>query len=354
MAKAYLPTLDGWRSVAITAVILCHAFTLEGDHGRINSLVLNLGQQGVSLFFAISGYLITTLLLDEYQKGRISLSAFYIRRIFRILPPAYLYLAFMAVLGVARLISVSSGEILSAALVYNNYWPSRGWFTQHFWSLSMEEHFYLLWPALLALSGVLRAKWLAVAGIVATLLWRPWSMVHVHLDVTPLQRTDMRLDAFLWACLLAILVHSRGRIHKAICRPAFHVGIVVFLAAFYAIALMHPMQLTKLAIQSALLPLVVVPTVFLPNYGLSWLLEWTPLRWIGRISYGLYLWQQALFHGNAPSVVAAAKMFPLKIAILLAVTAASYYLIESPLMRLGRRLAARGKTRAPEAIAAYP
>jgi peptidoglycan/LPS O-acetylase OafA/YrhL len=352
MSKGYLPTLDGWRSGAITLVLLCHAFSLAGTDGRINSLILNLGQQGVSLFFAISGYLITTLLLDEQKLGGISLSRFYIRRAFRILPPAYIYLAGVAILGISGLRHLTSGEILSSALVYNNYWPQRSWLTQHFWSLSMEEHFYLLWPSLLALSGLVRAKWFAVAGIIGTLLWRPWSVGHVHLNVPALQRTDMRLDAFLWACLLAILVHSQGRIHKVICRVQFHVGIMILMATLYAIALAHPMQLTKLAVQSALMPLVVVPTVFLPNYGLSRLLEWRPLRWIGKISYGLYLWQQLLFHGDASSLLTAAKVFPLKMAGLLAITTVSYYLIESPLIRSGRKLASGRRTQVPSAVIA--
>jgi peptidoglycan/LPS O-acetylase OafA/YrhL len=171
VSKGYLPSLDGWRAVAITAVILCHAFGQEDTGGKVNSLILNLGQQGVSLFFAISGYLITTLLLDEQQRGGISLRGFYIRRAFRILPPAYIYLAAVATIGVSGLIHLAPGEILSAALVYNNYWPSRSWFTQHFWSLSMEEHFYLLWPSLLTLSGLVRAKWLALGVIFS--FWGP-------------------------------------------------------------------------------------------------------------------------------------------------------------------------------------
>src|ERR1700722_18709415 len=165
-SKGYLPSLDGWRAVAITAVILCHAFGQESSNSKINSLILNLGQQGVSLFFAISGYLITTLLVDEQQRAGISLRGFYIRRAFRILPPAYIYLAVLGAMGISEIIHVTPGEILSAALVYSNYWPLHSWFTFHFWSLSIEEHFYLLWPSLLALSGLARAKWFAFVGIV--------------------------------------------------------------------------------------------------------------------------------------------------------------------------------------------
>lgn len=336
----YLPTLDGWRAVAITAVVLCHAFG-----GTSNSLILNLGQQGVSLFFAISGFLITTLLLDEEKRGRISLRGFYTRRVFRILPAAYLYLAVISALGAFGLLRLGPGEIASAALVYNNYWPSRSWFTQHFWSLSMEEHFYLLWPFVLAICGYVWSRGIAVVGICVTLIWRAWSLGHIHLDVPALQRTDMRLDAFLWACLVAMAVYQRGRLWEIIARKGFHLSVLATVAVIYAIALAQPMQLTKLALQSALLPLVIVPTVFLPNYWISRMLESAPLRWLGRISYGVYLWQQLIFPENGASMRSAAAWFPLKVAFLLSLTAASYKWIERPLIEYGRSRAQESSRR---------
>jgi peptidoglycan/LPS O-acetylase OafA/YrhL len=149
----------------------------------------------------------------------------------------------------------------------------------------------------------------------------------------------MRLDAFLWACLVAIAIYERGRIWKIIARRGFHMCVLGALAAIYAIALVHPMQLTKLALQSALMPLVVVPTVFLPGYWISRMLEWAPLRWLGRISYGVYLWQQLFFPPTGASMVTDAEWFPLKVAVLLSLTAASYQWIERPLIDYGRRRA---------------
>src|SRR5262249_47513739 len=145
--------------------------------------------------------------------------------------------------------------------------------------LAIEEHFYLLWPSILAIIGIRRSRWVAVAGIVLTLIWRSWSASHVYSPVQELQRTDMRLDGFLWACLVAILIYDRGPLWSIVANRTFHVGVVLLMAAAYAIALIHPMQLTKLALQSFLMPLVAVPTVFLPGYALSRVLEWAPLRW---------------------------------------------------------------------------
>src|SRR3974390_1314620 len=212
-----IPTLDGWRALAIAGVIACHGLSLNdaaaNSHSHLNAFVLGLGQQGVSLFFAISGFLITTLLLDEHRnRGRISLRAFYTRRVFRILPPACTYLLITALLGVLGFIRLANGEVASGLFIYNNYWPQRSWYTQHFWSLSMEEHFYLIWPAAIALLGIARARWAAVALIVVTIFWRPWSMANIASPGTQLPRTDMRLDAFLFACLLAIFLHGeRGK-----------------------------------------------------------------------------------------------------------------------------------------------
>ena len=88
------------------------------------------------------------------------------------------------------------------------YWAGRCWYTSHFWSLSMEEHFYLFWPALLAGLGVRRALIAGTVLLTATALWRPWSLVHMSLPFPALQRTDMRLDAFLFAGALGILLHG--------------------------------------------------------------------------------------------------------------------------------------------------
>lgn len=338
---SYLPTLDGWRAVAILAVIVCHAFGGQ-QSGGWHSLVLNLGQQGVSLFFAISGYLITTLLLEEYRRhGAIDLRGFYIRRVCRIFPPAYLYLLTLLVLASAGLLQLADGEIASAFFMYNNYWPSRGWYSQHFWSLSMEEHFYLVWPFVLAAAGARRSAWIAVAVIAATVVWRPWALQHVELNVAALQRTDMRLDAFLFAALLAIVLHDRPAWRQQL-TAARHLSAMGLLGAAYAFSLVYGWQLTKLFWQSALMPFIVVGTIYTgPSYWAARWLEWPPLRWFGRISYSLYLWQQLIFHSDAVSFAGAARNFPLRFALVVALAAASHYWLERPLLRWGRSWSAR-------------
>ena len=149
----WIPTLDGWRAVAVMMVVVAHELVSKPDiNPSIDSFALRLGPLGVQIFFAISGYLICTLLLLESDKRPISLRAFYTRRVFRILPPAFTYLTVVGLLSAAGVIAVRGIDIASCILLFANY-ITNGWYVAHFWSLSVEEHFYLLWPAILAFAG---------------------------------------------------------------------------------------------------------------------------------------------------------------------------------------------------------
>ena len=346
----YLPTLHGWRAIAIAAVLLCHGFapanpeSLPRTQRLIAEIALRLGPQGVSLFFAISGFLITTLLLYELERtGRISLPGFYIRRGFRILPPALLYLAIIGILSAFGIVVLFKGELLSAALWFNNYWPNRTWWTQHYWSLSVEEHFYLFWPTLLVLLGIRRVRWIGAALIVATAIWRPWSLEHIHVNLPSLQRTDMRLDAFMFACLLAILVRdpeSGPRLIAILVRPSVRIAAVLALAVVWVVSIRVEMQATRFLIQSALLPLIVVSAVYSPADWFGRLLESRPLKWLGHVSYSVYLWQMP-FLTPPPDLHSAALWFLPRTALVMLVAYLSYRVVEMPGMIYGRTLAER-------------
>jgi len=163
---SYIPTLDGWRAVAILAVLVCH-----GLDQRQHPFAEPLGSAGVLLFFSISGFLITRRMLDEEsQTGAVSLRKFYLRRAFRILPPALFYLAAITFLGLMGVFPFSAEPILKALFFVRNYayfdfaMPAT-WYSAHFWSLSVEEHFYLIWPFLCAGGVQTRSLDRASAGL---------------------------------------------------------------------------------------------------------------------------------------------------------------------------------------------
>jgi len=207
--KNYIPGLDGLRAVAILAVIVAHTLN-EARYPRI----VGVGKAGVLVFFALSGFLITTRLLAEYEKsGRISLWNFYVRRTFRILPPALIYLGVIAILAKAGMVTCSWQAIRSALLFYNNYtlYGDAGYKVGHFWSLCVEEHFYLVWPALLIVFGVrkgLRTSVILTVVIIFVRLLDDRYRLLAHLIDSPATstlsyRTDLVADTLLWGCSLA-------------------------------------------------------------------------------------------------------------------------------------------------------
>ncbi|MDP9112486.1 MAG: acyltransferase [Acidobacteriota bacterium] len=324
-AQQRIPALDGLRAVAIAAVMFSHGLLMPATATRpmraMGYLAGHLGGLGVALFFAISGYLITSLLLEDQN-----LRGFYIRRAWRILPAAYLYL-----MAVAIIHSFRRGELASAVFFYSNYWADRSWYTAHFWSLSIEEHFYLLWPVLLVCLNARRALIAASVLISITALWRPWSLAHTHLPYPALQRTDMRLDALLFAGILAILLHGPYRPHllRVLTASWFRVLSALTLLAAWTWALAGSAPATGTLIETALLPGILVSLVHWPGSAIFWFLESAPLRWIGRISYGLYLWQQLFLTPGGGALLP-------RVALTFAAAATSYYLMERPLLRYCR------------------
>ena len=168
-----VPSLDGLRAVSISMVIVGHASLAWHGHG-----LGRLGGIGVDLFFVISGFLITLLLLRERRRnGSISLRAFYVRRCWRILPAYLVFLGALFVLSVFGVVDLTERDWAGALTYTVNFRPGTSWVMGHLWSLSVEEHFYLLWPVLLLLLGPARACALAAlyvvtAPVVRLLIWR--------------------------------------------------------------------------------------------------------------------------------------------------------------------------------------
>ena len=340
----YLPTLDGWRAIAVFMVILYH----DAPHaaGALSTEWFQRhGVLGVDIFFGISGLLICSRLLDEERTfGFISLSKFYIRRIFRILPAALFYLLVVALLGLLSILPVLPKEWFAALFFYRNY--SRfsvtaghmDWFTAHFWSLSIEEHFYLLLPAVLVF---LPKSWrLPFLGTIVTVVaaWRIYRQQTRHLEFL-WHHTDTRLDALLIPAMLAIvLAHPDGRAWlKKVCRFWFlPAALLVYTLSSDRFPVLAPI------LESSLIPLTLLGTVLYPAGIFARILEFPSIRWLGKISYSLYLWQELFFLERFfPNYRPLGWMesFPARWGMLLACATASYYLVEKPMVKLGHRLA---------------
>lgn len=337
-----IPTLDGWRAIAILSVMLHHLSTAfyssEAAYFAQSKTVV--GAFGVDIFFGLSGLLITKLLLDEWRaSGAVSLRGFYIRRGFRILPPYLLFLAGVTIAG----LWFSGREAVGTLLFFRNYVPDAavGRWTQHLWSLAVEEHFYLLWPGLLVLVGVTRGKtvavWLAL-GIGAWRMFEPQTGLAGALDVQSHFRTDLRLDALLWGCVAAFLLDN-AREREKFARQ-FRLVAWVGCAAIAAGCIAYYSLITSMWL-AALIPMLLVGTVVHPTWAISRVLDSKIFGWVGRISYSLYLWQQVFLWPGWEHPQHFWLRWPWNLIATFAVATVSYFAIEKPLLRVGRKLAAR-------------
>jgi len=356
----YIPTLDGWRAIAILSVMAAHETAhlvapWPGWDGCPADYIIRFGVRGVDLFFAISGFLICSRLLEEKAElGRISLRNFYIRRACRILPPAFVYLAGVGLLSALGMLPITGRELTSCLLFFRNYLPfaysgltgaCRGWYTLHFWSLAVEEHFYLIWPGLLVMAGIRRARWFAGALALIVAAWRWWGFHHLscaHDNLSSVAfdfRTENRLDALLLGALVALIMSVPT--YRAVLRRAIKPVTTAALIVVVVLLIRYNPHLA-LFWRSLMLPLIIAGTVMYPTSFLGRLLEMLWARWVGRISYSLYLWQQ-LFLVSAQTVhpfpLGILQEFPVNIAASCALAAASYYVVERPLIRIGHKLA---------------
>jgi peptidoglycan/LPS O-acetylase OafA/YrhL len=341
--RGYIPTLDGWRCIAILGVILYHG----SSHlpGRAANLALTYGANGVDLFFALSGFLITTRLTgEERETGRISLKGFYTRRLFRLQPAALAYLAVIALCSFAGLIPVVWGSWTAAIFACYSFTPAHNdythWFTNHFWSLSAEEQFYLVFPSLLLLVRKRRLLALCLAAIVLE-IWFLLVLRHPHLFFMGQMwhRTDMVINCIVLGCIAALLL-QHASVKQALERW-LHPWAGMLIAATLWIASTHMGNGAHLA-KLTVYPVLILSTALHPRSWLSLLLESKPFRFVGRISYSLYLWQQFFFtleFSPAPGDFRSNAWF-CWIGTFLVATA-SYFLLEKPSIRFGHRLALR-------------
>jgi len=278
------------------------------------------GAMGVFIFFVLSGYLITNLLLREYEKSStISLSNFYARRAFRIFPAAFVFLAVVIVLYWNQ---IRWYHIAAAVFYVANMDVTRPWIFGHLWSLSIEEQFYLLWPFALKRWYRLRVPIVLGAFLATPVFQTCLYAFRVHNGIAaslPVFSSQLAIG-----CLLAILAPRIPRIRKSVALTMLAALILIpwFPATSASRTLFELFLLLPILHLSAaglVLHVIQVPYRFL---------NWGPVAWLGRISYSLYLWQE-LFCSNAKLHSGSYLMLPA-----LACACLSYYLVEQPMLRL--------------------
>ncbi|HZD51284.1 MAG TPA: acyltransferase [Silvibacterium sp.] len=333
--------LDGWRAISVLLVILHHVFTIQHPdlvHLYLAWHIVGLcGFLGVNTFFVISGFVICRLLIAEERKnGSVSLRRFYIRRVFRILPPLYLYMLCIAVLMLCGLIRDHAISLaVAASFLYDLSFMPGSWFFAHMWSLSVEEQFYLIFPTVWILAP---ARWRGrtFAGIFA--LCAAW-IIALGISHAPNPAIDARTRAgFACICFGVLMAIYEPRVRHFAARTS---GWIVLVLAL--VLLIHPVPHGKL--NEALFSALFMP----PAIGLSliysiehegWLKTWLctkPLQAVGLTSYGIYLWQQ-LFTAPVAFYSGAGVIIPRLVPLLFGIIPLSYFLVEKPAMRLGKRL----------------
>lgn len=338
--RGNIPGLDGIRALAVLLVIANH-FGFEWINGAL----------GVLIFFVLSGFLITWLMLKELDKtGTVSLKNFYRRRMLRIFPAFYAFWLAGVGIYIIRGHYLDWGQAWSAFFYVSNYWmglvPSACMLFVHTWSLSIEEQFYLLWPALflLGLKAPRRLPWIIGIVIVAVWIHRALLLLVFGVSQDYLYRAfDTRLDHLAVGCLLAILLR-RGTLDglaRAVTRSQWLPALTI--ALLFAAQAGHnsPTFIFTFgyAIEPLLTAIFLVQLIWFSDTGGWRIVEHPVTRYLGRISYPLYLWQQlTLFTAKRlldgfPAVL----QFAFALAVTVAFASASYYLIERPFLNMKRR-----------------
>jgi peptidoglycan/LPS O-acetylase OafA/YrhL len=360
--QRYMPGLDGLRAIAVLGVILYHLNFTWAEGGLL----------GVGVFFTLSGYLITDILLNQVNSGGIRLKSFWMARARRLLPALFLMLivvtAWVTLIGPHQPPDFRSAA-LSAAAYFNNWWlivhdvsyferfapPSP---LNHLWSLSVEEQFYIVWPFLLMLglrlvpegvrkTGVrprlaaVTAAFAVASGILMAILYSP------SLDPSRVYYgTDTRALELLAGAALAMLWPSR-RLHTRIAAPARHtieaagvVGLVVIALMFWRADEFSPFIYRGGFALLALASVLAVAALAHPASRLGPIVGCKPMQWIGERSYGIYLWTLPIIVLTTPEGAQGANLLRalLQVAAIMAVAELSWRYVENPIRHgaLGR------------------
>ncbi len=330
-----IASLDGVRAIAILLVIIGHMGNRDGTG------LAQLARFGVNIFFVLSGYLITFLLQREHeQTARIDLTDFYRRRCCRIFPPAYLFILVVAILIPA------SRPGLPYALTYTVSWNLTRTPTVlfHLWSLSVEEQFYLLWPIALVLGYRHRAR-IAWGAVVIATIYRTflalspeyYSMANLH------ESFPGAMDSIAAGCLLAVYREKvKARVGWMADSPGIPIAVLVTAWILHNVCWGDKPGLPivqSMTVFWVLAPMLIALWIFLMIERRGRILNNRVMSAIGVLSYSIYLWQQPLLVGQKFGL----EKF-LRLGVVVFIAALSYFVVERPMIRLGKRLGQKQTT----------
>lgn len=346
--QKYIPSLNGFRAISILLVIGHHLnqvgyFNFHKNIKLIATVFFN-GSFAVNIFLIISGYLITTLMIQEEKKNSsISLKKFYFRRIFRIFPAYYTLLLVYFILQKFQYLQLNYWDWISCLTFTKQFYASNTFETSHLWSLSVEEFFYFLWPLSFVYFTSHRKVILIIFAIVIV-----FSRIYFYkFPYSEISNTIFSTgDALALGCLGAIL---RKDFLSKISENSFYISmcilIISLLSGKYSSFLLK--QGDALNEEYSLISALVY--TFLGNIGLItnitmliiilyslseksilfYLLNSKPFNYIGKLSYSIYLWQQLIIYKFNPSI----KTLPIALVCIFIFAIISYYFIELPFLK---------------------
>jgi peptidoglycan/LPS O-acetylase OafA/YrhL len=341
-SRCRIPSLDGLRAISIFLVLGGHLqYSGTVPRALLPFMPLFVGELGVRIFFVISGFLISSLLVrEQYATGKVSLRNFYVRRFVRLAPVQLAFVLTLFILTIATRLSMSGCQFLTA-LTYTKNYACAAWIDGHLWSLSVEEQFYLLWPVILVRAPRRFALFAAIALIAISPVSRA---LEYHLGARQFLWLTSNIDALMLGCLLAIassaLLLAISRWHPAPLRAAC-LGIIVGQEVLKQKLLLGWFTVTiGPLIQSVAIAYLIVSFTHYRDDLVYRALNWRPLAFIGILSYSLYVWQQILFSRPDAFGLPSRPLlltFPINLLLCFAVAIISYRYIEQPLMAVRSR-----------------
>jgi peptidoglycan/LPS O-acetylase OafA/YrhL len=329
LTRGRIPSLDGMRGICILLVLGSH--TVGSSNFPKFYFLGGLAAIGLVVFFVLSGFLITTVLMREQgRSGTISLKNFYIRRFLRIFPVAYLYIAVIALLSFLGIIGLRPHDLGFAVSYLMDFHHDRAWYLGHLWYLTVEEQFYLLWPATIVILGFRRGFFLAIAA----LAFIPFSRIAIS-RLLPTMSTSFEVPdgtaSILTGCVLALSFQ-------------WMTSKRVFISHLFSIALLGAVALRLYTwnvgysvhglsyVINILIALAVFRCIAIPGDRLGRILNSRALMFVGGLSYSIYVWQQLFLPPVPPG-----SSFPLNLIAAIATALCSFYLIERPCLKLKNR-----------------